>query len=280
MLHVKEEDVVVISDHSETSNGEQQKREVRLKSKVWQHFTKLEKKTGIREECLCNHCKKTFACSNKSGTSHLLRHITRGSCPVYKKERVDKSLTVSSFAEDTSELGIHVVPWTLDQGLGQTPTQQSNDVQDEQSPEGLEDLNCQTCNTSVDDYAAQPLSIGRQLHQEPTSKSQHRDESWMYELRACAGKLVGLINEGIPTENATKTPETGIAPDYSIAAAVKCLNEMEDIPQSSAMYLDAFEILKDANEREAFICLNPEPRRRWLQRMLNRRSPSCYSYDI
>ncbi|CAA0808704.1 Unknown protein [Striga hermonthica] len=81
------------------------------------------------------------------------------------------------------------------------------------------------------------------------------------------------------TTHLLRGPPAG-SPDHSISAALSCLNEMQDIPQSSEMYLDAFEILQDAGERECFICLPPEPRRRWLQRMLHRRHPLRYSSNM
>ncbi|GAA0152954.1 hypothetical protein LIER_11308 [Lithospermum erythrorhizon] len=197
-------------DDLSLSTGDKRKREGKPRSRVWQHFTKLIKEDGSCEKCKCNHCLRLFTCSSRSGTTHLLRHITEGICPAYNnKDRTDHWPAPSSDDQD------------FDPDL-------------------------------VDDYRKAP----------------RRADTFMNDLRACASKLVELTNQSlIPT-----------SPDYSLAAAVKCLNDLDDIPQSSEMYLDAFEFLKDAAERECFICLSPEPRRRWLQRMLQRRYPSRYAY--
>ncbi|KVI01338.1 Ribonuclease H-like domain-containing protein [Cynara cardunculus var. scolymus] len=54
------------------------------KSIVWEHFTIENVGAGCRRAC-CKQCKQSFAYStgNKvAGTSHLKRHIAKGSCPV------------------------------------------------------------------------------------------------------------------------------------------------------------------------------------------------------
>ncbi|KAH7860224.1 hypothetical protein Vadar_010936 [Vaccinium darrowii] len=54
------------------------------KSVVWEHFTIENVGDGCRRAC-CKQCKQSFAYSTGSkvaGTSHLKRHIAKGSCPV------------------------------------------------------------------------------------------------------------------------------------------------------------------------------------------------------
>ncbi|XP_047332372.1 zinc finger BED domain-containing protein DAYSLEEPER-like [Impatiens glandulifera] len=54
------------------------------KSVVWEHFTIETVGVGCRRAC-CKQCKQSFAYSTGSkvaGTSHLKRHIAKGSCPV------------------------------------------------------------------------------------------------------------------------------------------------------------------------------------------------------
>ncbi|KAL4564031.1 hypothetical protein LXL04_028081 [Taraxacum kok-saghyz] len=54
------------------------------KSIVWEHFTIENVGPGCRRAC-CKQCKQSFAYSTGSkvaGTSHLKRHIAKGSCPV------------------------------------------------------------------------------------------------------------------------------------------------------------------------------------------------------
>ncbi|KAG8364875.1 hypothetical protein BUALT_Bualt18G0043900 [Buddleja alternifolia] len=251
--------------NSEVSTGDKRKRESKLRSKVWQHFTKIIKEDGKCDRCQCNHCQKLFSCSSRSGTTHLLRHITDGICPIFRKDK-EKIVTVSSYPRGNMDNRNSLVPWKFDQvGLGQCSTPRSMDVE--------VDL------LSEDDYGGQtPLPSRVKLPQQSASKSQPKGELWMNEFKNCVAKLVELTNGRIPVGSFQAMAVSG--PDYSISAALKCLNEMEDIPKSSDMYLDAFEILQDAGERECFICLPPEPRRRWLQRVLHRRHPLRYSSNL
>lgn len=244
--------------NSEACSSDKRKREGKLRSKVWQHFTKIMKEDGRCEKCQCNHCQKLFTCSSRSGTTHLLRHITDGICPVFKKDK-DKTVTVSSYARGG---GGPLLPWKFD---GQSSTQHYMDVEIEQ--ERLNNNEPQEDNCG----GQSPTPRGKL----PQYKSQPKGEAWMNEFRSCVARLVELTNGKIPVGSVAVS-----GPDYSISAAVKCLNEMEDIPESSDMYLDAFEILQDAGERECFICLPPEPRRRWLQRVMHRRHPLRYSSNI
>ncbi|KAL2496466.1 uncharacterized protein Fot_40223 [Forsythia ovata] len=167
------------------------------------------------------------------------------------------------------------LPWKYNLGPGQQPA----DVEVELLPEGLSDLEQQAVKEIQDDNGVQKLTPSRgKLPQQSALKYQPKGEPWTNELRTCVANLAELTNVRIPMGSLMAAAVC--APDYSIAAALKCLNEMEDIPQSSEMYLDAFEILQDEGERECFICLPPEPRRRWMQRMLHRRHPLRYSSNI
>lgn len=58
-------------------------RRRRKNSIIWEHFTSEIDSYGCTRVC-CNYCKRIFASSKTAGTSHLKRHITRGSCPVMK----------------------------------------------------------------------------------------------------------------------------------------------------------------------------------------------------
>ncbi|KAL3508749.1 hypothetical protein ACH5RR_028150 [Cinchona calisaya] len=280
MSDANNEQFLDVNDLREASTGEKRKREVKSTSKAWEHFTKLIKEDGTCEKCKCNHCSKLFTCSNKIGTSHLLRHITEGICPVYKKERKDRSQTILNYIRGSSEPRSSMMSWKFRQGLDLSG-QQSIDVHDELLSVGLDDLDHQTREVLEDNRvgrASTPAS-GR-FSQPPVSKHQSRGESWMNELRSCVSKLVYLTNERVSKGSSIKNRLAATAPDYSISAGVRCLNEMEDIPQSSEMYLDAFEVIKDDGERECFICLPPEPRRRWLQRMLHRHYPLRYNCNF
>lgn len=252
---------VELNYNSEVSIGDKRKREGKLRSDAWLHFTKMIKEDGTCEKCQCNHCHKLFTCSSRSGTAHLNRHIRDGICPVFKK---DKTVTVSSFPR-----GNDLLSWKYDQSS--TPQSMDNEV---------ENLEPQPFKTVEDNFGTPtqtqtPLPLRSKLPQQSAMKSQPRGDLWMNEFRNCVAKLVDLNNGKVPV--LSPQPLAIKAPDYSVSVAVKCLNEMGDIPQSSEMYLDAFEILQDLGERECFICLPPGPRRRWLQRVLHRRHPSRYS---
>lgn len=284
MADATPEGIVDITSLTEASTGEKRKREGRLRSKVWQHFTKLIKEDGTCDKCKCNHCHKLFTSSTRSGTTHLLRHISEGICPAFKKVKKENSLAAFSYIGGSIDRKVGINPWKFDQELGQASFEQSIDVQDDLLPMGLDDIVRQTCNTSEGDYGGggqTSIPAFSRLPQQPAVKSHPIAEPWMTELKACVGKLVELTNQRVSKPSMdNKTCVEVTTPDLSIASAMKCLNEMEDIPQSSAMYLDALDIVRDPEERECFICLNPEPRRRWLQRMLHRRFPLRYSTNV
>ncbi|KAI4383738.1 hypothetical protein MLD38_009542 [Melastoma candidum] len=100
------------------STGEKRKRERRLRSRVWQHFTKLEKRPGEREECQCNHCSQFYVCSNKSGTTHLNRHIFDGGCPKYKPTSDETTQKQLDYGNDGLEEDAKFMPGRLDRGNG------------------------------------------------------------------------------------------------------------------------------------------------------------------
>ncbi|KAF3658058.1 hypothetical protein FXO38_13398 [Capsicum annuum] len=285
MANAIPEGIVDITSLTESSTGEKRKREGRLRSRVWQHFTKLIKEDGTCDKCKCNHCHKIFTSSTRSGTTHLLRHISEGICPAFKRVKTENTPTVFGYVGGSIDRKVSVSPWKYDQELGQASFEQSLDAHDDLLPMGLDDIERPTCTVSEGDYSGGQISIPvfSKPPQQPAVKSSHPiAEPWMTELRACVGKLVELTNARVPKSSSivNKTHVAVSTPDLSIASIVKCLNEMEDIPQSSSMYLDALDIVRDPEERECFVCLNPEPRRRWLQRMLHRRFPLRYTTNI
>lgn len=95
------------------------KRAGKLRSEVWNHFTKVENKDGAKEKCKCNYCKKVFSCPSKGGTTHLLRHITDLKCPTYRKMQINKNVGKSQtllHLEDKNEIQDgKLVPWQFDQ---------------------------------------------------------------------------------------------------------------------------------------------------------------------
>ncbi|KAL6965481.1 hypothetical protein U1Q18_052465 [Sarracenia purpurea var. burkii] len=65
------------------------------KSIVWEHFYIETVGAGCRRAC-CKQCKQSFAYSNGSkvaGTSHLKRHIAKGTCPVLLRNQEKNQLT-------------------------------------------------------------------------------------------------------------------------------------------------------------------------------------------
>lgn len=266
--------------NSDASVSGKRKREGKLRSKVWQHFTKIIKEDGKCEKCQCNHCHKLFTCSSRSGTTHLLRHITDGICSAFRKEK-DRATTISGYVRGSMEPRNSLLPWKFDQGLGQSSTQQFMDVEVELHRERIPDIEpLPQALKIVDECGGQsPVSRGKLPQQRPF-KSLPKGEAWMNEFRNCVAKLVELTNGRIPVGSLQSPAASASASDYSLAAALKYLNEMEDIPQSSEMYLDAVEILQDGGERECFISLPPEPRRRWLQRVLHHRHPLRYASNL
>lgn len=81
---------------AEAANPETQPNKRRKKkSVVWEHFTIENVGAGCRRAC-CKVCKQSFAYStgNKvAGTSHLKRHIAKGTCPVMLRQHERNQLT-------------------------------------------------------------------------------------------------------------------------------------------------------------------------------------------
>ncbi|EPS74430.1 hypothetical protein M569_00330 [Genlisea aurea] len=251
---------VLILDPNGQSGGsktttETVKKDAKVRSIVWQHFSKIIDEDGSCCKCQCNHCRKFFTCSKKSGTTHLLRHISDGICPVLKSQPgADAILSGRKRRCPEPRTGHSLLKF--DQWLQQNRSPRNADV----LPPGLE---ARPIRSMVnDDDGGGGLLIS--------------------EFRNCMAKLESMTKEKIhqkPSADVVSPPPPP-PPDYSLSAAVKCLNEMDDIPMTSEMYLDAFEILQDGGERECFICLPAEPRRRWLQRMLHRRHPFRYASNL
>lgn len=84
MLTLYEEKTPSLYENSEVPNPETQPNKRRKKkSIVWEHFTIETVSAGCRRAC-CKQCKQSFAYSTGSkvaGTSHLKRHIAKGTCP-------------------------------------------------------------------------------------------------------------------------------------------------------------------------------------------------------
>ncbi|GMH30685.1 hypothetical protein Nepgr_032528 [Nepenthes gracilis] len=82
--------------NSETVDLETQPSKRRKKkSIVWEHFTIETVGAGCRRAC-CKVCKQSFAYSTGSkvaGTSHLKRHIAKGTCPVILRQQEKNQLT-------------------------------------------------------------------------------------------------------------------------------------------------------------------------------------------
>lgn len=90
---------VYLGVQSNNNNEEPQPTKRRKKkSMVWEHFTIETVGVGCRRAC-CKQCKQSFAYSTGSkvaGTSHLKRHIAKGSCPmVLRGQQPDPSTPYS-----------------------------------------------------------------------------------------------------------------------------------------------------------------------------------------
>lgn len=75
----------------ETQPGKRRKK----KSIVWEHFTIENVSPGCRRAC-CKQCKQSFAYSTGSkvaGTSHLKRHIAKGTCPALLRNQENNPLS-------------------------------------------------------------------------------------------------------------------------------------------------------------------------------------------
>ncbi|KAH9653321.1 zinc finger BED domain-containing protein DAYSLEEPER [Citrus sinensis] len=78
-----------------TSPETQPNKRRKKKSIVWEHFTIETVSAGCRRAC-CKQCKQSFAYSTGSkvaGTSHLKRHIAKGTCPALLRNQDNNQLT-------------------------------------------------------------------------------------------------------------------------------------------------------------------------------------------
>ncbi|XP_044472032.1 zinc finger BED domain-containing protein DAYSLEEPER-like [Mangifera indica] len=78
-----------------TSQETQPNKRRKKKSMVWEHFTIETVSAGCRRAC-CKRCKQSFAYSTGSkvaGTSHLKRHIAKGTCPALLRSQDNNQLT-------------------------------------------------------------------------------------------------------------------------------------------------------------------------------------------
>ncbi|XP_031272667.1 zinc finger BED domain-containing protein RICESLEEPER 1-like [Pistacia vera] len=89
----------------------------KLKSKVWEDFTKYEDKNG-KELAKCKHCKKDFVGSSKSGTTHLKNHLkscqgSRNPGGVVDKEKekslIDPALNGSELVQKIIKCGLNAI---------------------------------------------------------------------------------------------------------------------------------------------------------------------------
>ncbi|XP_022886197.1 zinc finger BED domain-containing protein DAYSLEEPER-like [Olea europaea var. sylvestris] len=94
----------IINTQTPVNNIEAQPmRRRKKKSIVWEHFTIETVGAGTRRAC-CNQCKQSFAYSTGSkvaGTSHLKRHIAKGTCPVVMRNQEKNQLTPCSAPSKT-----------------------------------------------------------------------------------------------------------------------------------------------------------------------------------
>ncbi|XP_057473026.1 zinc finger BED domain-containing protein RICESLEEPER 2-like isoform X1 [Actinidia eriantha] len=110
-MSVVKNECAMVASPSETSTGGKRKREGKLRSKVWEHFTKHENKP----ECVCNHCERVFSCKTNAGTTPLQRHIFWGRCAVYNKENEGKVETLPKNTKRSLGQDRNFVPRNLDE---------------------------------------------------------------------------------------------------------------------------------------------------------------------
>lgn len=65
------------------------------RSRVWEHYTRTQEN---RDRCYCHHCKKSFACASKSGTSNLGKHLT--TCKRYLAWEAARKKNQTELADD------------------------------------------------------------------------------------------------------------------------------------------------------------------------------------
>ncbi|CAN6976702.1 unnamed protein product, partial [Brassica rapa subsp. trilocularis] len=62
-----------VNSSGATSQPAKEAKVMSPKSRIWEHYTRTK---GNRDRCFCHHCKRSFACASKSGTSNLDNHLT------------------------------------------------------------------------------------------------------------------------------------------------------------------------------------------------------------
>ena len=59
---------------------ENEKKRRKLKSKVWDEFTKSKPGVDGKQWAICNHCGEKFDGCSKKGTTHLKNHLASKTC--------------------------------------------------------------------------------------------------------------------------------------------------------------------------------------------------------
>ena len=107
-----------------TENVQSNKRK---KSKVWDHFEKIQIKNSngviTSEKSICNYCKKDFAGGSKNGTSHLTRHLS--SCLLRGQTDIRQTMlsqsastgTLSTFSYEPESARKAIVRWIVIRNL-------------------------------------------------------------------------------------------------------------------------------------------------------------------
>lgn len=83
-----------MSEAASTRNCKRKRKRYQKKSKVWNHFTEIEKGDGdLREETTCNYCSSVFKCGS-IGTTTMWKHIHK--CDEYPYNELRNSSTIPS----------------------------------------------------------------------------------------------------------------------------------------------------------------------------------------
>ncbi|KAH7848586.1 hypothetical protein Vadar_004806 [Vaccinium darrowii] len=63
-----------------------ERKKRKLRSKVWNDFTRIEGRVPSEDTAVCKHCKKLFVADSAKGISHLKKHALN-TCPVKNASR-------------------------------------------------------------------------------------------------------------------------------------------------------------------------------------------------
>ena len=74
----------------------------RLKSEVWNDFKRVE--VNGKHQAICNHCRKFFSGSSKSGTTHLKNHLSR--CSAIQSGESSKRRSASKVWNDFERIEV------------------------------------------------------------------------------------------------------------------------------------------------------------------------------